>query len=493
MNNMKKILCPYCCETFTSLQVEFRLERPLQEVENGSTQESIPGMGLPFNKTAPVKKSTYGVNLDKKLYDYYKNYLNWTDADAESEARKYGTVRFDLMNPRIHYNSNALKEHGYVTTIEYEGQKLEQRLCPHCHNKLVPEAGKYDIVPISVIGDTNVGKSIYILVLCETLKKQPGVSLLLMGGEEDKEAYEHKMKTLLHEKQVISATNRVKVPPMVFKYSYNMTNVDGSTTRTHKLLVFYDIAGEDCRNAKSLKTNGYHIRASEGILFLVDPTRFHNIQYNIGCKNEIDNSYQLEIFAAINEYLLAHSYSDTVKTPTAFVLAKSDRLKTLPFFQEEPKNALVNGLGEDEVHKGFVDVNTIHSNSLMVEEFLHSIGEDQFCSHRMLFRNSNFFISSSLGNEVGTSASTSIQPFGVLEPFYWIMGQNGHMVNRHFEKETDDKQVPHDVVLYYCADESQESLQNRIDLEKQLIHETYDEKEQSIGGKFMKLLFGNKN
>lgn len=474
---MKEIICPYCCKRFMPSAVDFRLERPIED-ENGqkdSAQESTGGfVNRKSSFTSSSSKKT-GLVRDEKLFKYYKDYLQLSDNDAASNANQLPAIELDMMSPDIRYNVEDYNHFGYVTKIQYKGQTLNQRLCPECHNPVVPNAGKYDMLMISMIGDTNVGKSVYLTVLEQVLKEDKfRGNLSFMGTDEERDMYLSNLTKLLNKKETLSATNRVKIPPMSFLYTYATPD---STEKQYKLIVFCDIAGEDCRQEKTMKKNGYHLAASDGFLFLIDVTRFPGVTHTIEQGSTIENMYQREIFTAINRFMIADTYENTTKIPAAVVLTKCDVLGEVGRVQSTPEfHDILNDTRGKDIHPGFVNTSEFQHLNRVVPDMISELGENELAQNvEDNFASFNYFVASALGKnpeevkreENGQEVTENkikgqIKPYRVAEPFYWLLAKNSCIPYYYYEVQTSNRGETKRIEFYYYENEKP-SLNQRIE------------------------------
>lgn len=483
MKRAKEILCPYCCNRFSTNEVHFRLKKPLLR-ENKAKQEVEKDTDIEFSLTIPnftktsqdkniLEKSNDGRVRDELLYNYYIDYLN-DKAGAEREALQLPSVAFDTMNTEIKFNIKEYNEYGYVNNIIYKNQELDERLCPKCHNKLVDGAGKYEMIMISLIGDTNVGKTVYLRILEEIISEGPfGATLFFMGTKEEHNYYLNGRNKLIQDGMMVDATIG-KVPPLTFQLTYNDPE---SNDRDSIFITFCDIAGEKCRDNQSLREYGKHLRASSGIMFLIDPTRFHKIKNSIGHKGMLDNMYQEDILTAINRFLISGTYDSKSKIPTAVLLTKSDTLKGLEYFtQSEEHKMLVNDIDWMNRHPGYLNEDEIQSINKGVWKFLEAMDEKNFVRKvQDLFVKYGFFINSALGKaptkeEEESGAMTvrgNISPYRVTEAFYWILAESD-LIPRKLTRIYKNRKsgAEKSVFVYYRTSEVMLSVNNRIEAAK---------------------------
>lgn len=475
---MKKVICPYCCKTFMPNQVDFRLMKPaLKTAEAVKTEEA----GYEGYKNAWDKKEAVIGNsvleIDAQLANYYMECLQYTETDAEANAMRLPAVSIDYTdNTKVWFDQKEYQKYGYVTKVKYQGQELDERLCPYCHNRVIFHAGEHEMKLISVIGDTNVGKSIYITMLEKMLQEDLRFkgTMKFMGTPEEKNLYFGKIEELLNKKEMHGATEREKIPPMPFLYQYKTS--DG---KAHSyLIVFCDIAGEDCREKESLRRNGYHLKASSGLLFLIDPTRFQRVKNSIDGENEISQLYQQEIFTAIDQYLIAETHESKIKIPAAIVLTKSDMLKEIGVVRgsEKYQEVLEDAEG-NEKHPGFFDKKVAADLNYIVPGLMADLGAATLCNVvEGSFETYNYFVVSSLGkspqkvevDEHGRERTVKrieghIAPYRVTEPFYWLLSQSGCIPFKYREVLKNKKEEKRVIETYYYEDELDGSFQNRLE------------------------------
>ncbi len=436
MRKGKEILCKYCCSRFMPDEVHFRLKEPLvnQESESEQTEELDLVFGIIGRKkskeTYNSERTADGLILDEKLYHYYKSYMNYDETNARQNAMQLPVIEFDVMNDKIEFNLQEMQEYGYVNRIHYQNQELDSRICPNCHMPLVEGAGKYDMFLFSVIGDTNVGKSVYLRVLEAMIEKGSfNASMFFIGTREEKEYYMRTSHEVIHKRKALEATIG-RVPALTFQLTYD--NV-ATNTRDTVLITFCDIPGEKCRDFEDLQIYGKHLKASSGLMFLIDPTRFMRIRNTIDYAAEIEQTYQMEVVSAINRFLVASTYKKNTDIPTAIMLTKSDTLKNLGYFQEsEERYKIINDPAWNTRHPKYLNTDEIVRIHYGVEHFLNAMDEQDFTRKvRDLFSTYCFFINSSLGRSIQVEEENdfvrnlAINPYRITEALYWMMERNG--------------------------------------------------------------------
>ena len=491
-----EILCPYCCSRFPSNKVHFRLNAPLEDVveeDEEVEEENIFGgaVGRQRGSRKSNRNEKSGKKLDEKLYNYYKEYFN-DEAAARQDAMQYDFVEFDVMNKEIEYNRQEMNEYGYVNRIGYRGQDLTTRLCPNCHKNLVDGAGKFPMYMFSVIGDTNVGKSIYLTVLEAMIEKGAfDATMLFMGTKEEHDYYRGANKRVMQDKKMLKATIG-KVPPLTFQLTYSVEEEGSQKQRKSVLITFCDIPGEMCRDKNNLEIFGAHLRASSGLMFLIDPTRFKGVRNVIDQGAEIDELYQMDVIEAINRFLVSESYEMSTNIPTAIMITKSDTLKSVSFFQEsESHRYLIDDQQWNVRHPNFVNEDEIQKINRGVSEFLNAVDEVAYTRKLGdLFSNFSFFINSALGhapadNEVENIKeeirTAMIRPYRITEAFYWILAENGVLPRRITQVYRNSKSKEEKTIsIYYYENYDKIYINQKI----AVLKEQQKIKDCLLGGKW---------
>ena len=416
-------ICPFCCHRFHPNQADFRIggDRKL---------------------------------LDDNLYNYHVDILHTDTVDAKVNSMQYPFMFFDLADESIFYDESDIEKYGFAQRITFENEKgkvetSDQRLCPNCHNNLPIGYGMRETVLISILGDARSGKSIFLTMLIAELENNPDFvsKLTFIGDKQVRDSfYSNYQRPLFKEHALISSTKRKKIPPYSFNYWYQYKGADGSLEENSIDVIFYDIAGEDLRDESGIRNNGFNIKDSSGLIFLVDPTNFTKLsdlfRYSDSALIEAipeENSTQA-IFDTLYNYFIGF---DMEKSPIPFALAvsKVDLFKyvNFDFFNNKPESRIQHIL-KDEIHQGVVNMPSIKGLHREVRELISHLSEDGIINNAMgCFKNMSCFALSSLGkkpiiekisdpetNETIEKGFVdgSIIPFRVKEPFYWILMRN---------------------------------------------------------------------
>lgn len=187
---------------------------------------------------------------------------------------------------------------------------------------------------IGLIGLTNAGKSIFITVLIETLKKYASVIGITVEPF-DKHTWQTQnfnFETLYHEQKVLNVTHVLdKLPsPMIFHIRFTGHEDAG----IH--LVFYDVSGEDFANQD--KYEGYleYMRHCSGFIWLLDPVSLGLTSTTSKQSVQSGRTLPDNIFQAINSFSRPDDRNKDHR-PIAVCVNKFDRFLAHPALQHEPK------------------------------------------------------------------------------------------------------------------------------------------------------------
>ena len=276
-------LCPYCLEKVEHDKVHFlacsntgdqraKTEAELQ-AENASPEErrrnGLLGLFRPRTEDEQLE-NFWGHRGGRAAYDRYvygrlHGEIRWSNPLVTPENAKQMT--------RSGYERDA---DGFVTAIHdsYAARPEDAfstiRLCPHCHNPLPPEYGRYPIRYIAVVGVTTSGKTVYLAQLTNYMARDVLGTVGLSAAAQEVE-------------NVTRIAADLPLPPATTKETMRRPMYWTINARGHReTLVFYDIAGENCVDAGRMQYYGLYIKHADGIVLLLDPEQFPAIAGYIG-------------------------------------------------------------------------------------------------------------------------------------------------------------------------------------------------------------------
>jgi len=421
------VICPFCCHRFHPNEADFRL----------GGKEKL---------------------LDEHLLSYYLDILQVDSVDAKVNAKQCLAVSLESDKDAITYDPSDIENYGFVQRIIFSDAKgkketSEQRLCPNCHNNLPTGYGMRDTLLISILGDARSGKSVFLTMLIAELENNSDFvsKLTFIGDRQVRESfYETYQKPLLKEHTLISSTKRRKIPPYAFNYWYQYKDESGSIQENTIDIIFYDIAGEDLRDDSGIRNNGFNIKDSSGLIFLVDPTNFSRLadlfRFSDSALIEAipeENSNQA-IFNTLYNYFIGFNREKS-QIPFALAVSKADlfRYVNFDFFNNKPENRIQHIIN-DEIHRGAVNMPSVKGINEEVRELISYLSEDGILNNAIgCFKNVNCFALSSLGKKPSVEKISDpvtnetvekgfidgqLEPFRVKDPFYWILMRNGLML-----------------------------------------------------------------
>jgi len=402
-------------------------------------------------KRGRKKATDNGLVRDEKLFAYFTEILRESEKTATSKSLKFESVT--PYDPFVEGRGEDLKKFGFYSEITFaDGVKQcvsRERLCPNCHNILPVGYGLRETILISIIGDARAGKSVYLTMLINELEKNRDFpsKLSFIGDESTRELiYANYQKPLIEDRILIDSTKRRRIPPFSYNYWYKYRDKTGELLENTIDIIFYDIAGEDMRDDSSIRRNGFNIRDSSGLIFLLDPTNFRSLRdvFMLYDRDIIDaipaaNSIQ-RVFSAMFNYFIGMD-KEKSPIPLALTISKVDLFKfaELDFFSNRPNSRVQTEL-EGETFDGFIDLRINRGINLEVKELLSYLNEDSVIHNAYgCFKHMSCFAVSSLGRKPITEKISDPEtnetiehgyvdgepePFRVKDPFYWVLLKN---------------------------------------------------------------------
>ncbi|GHT21148.1 hypothetical protein FACS189419_01570 [Planctomycetales bacterium] len=324
---------------------------------------------------------------------------------------------------------------NYNTTFQGQGgvcpkcqRTTSIRACPICHTSLPPGINNLQNAVFAVVGASSTGKSHYIAVLLDQLKKLYGKfnwSLTALNDETMSLYREKYYNPLFYEHKTIGTTQGARGNADVKKPLVYLLNIYG--TDKSVVLAFFDAAGEDLRNSDNMSVMNKYIAYSSGIILLLDPLQIENIRGKIHSSNMLEQSLTAHQNDMLNNIILLHkrihyNNSSTKQIPLAVVLSKIDLLQQIlaeEFFRfEEPIKH----------PKGAINIEELNSNSGWIKRWLENEGAECIQLHKEF--TTSFFAVSALGGDPKKIDGTDVIPGGpkpmhVEDPFLWLLYKNG--------------------------------------------------------------------
>lgn len=240
------IVCPYCFSKFSPEEVVFRAAHHRDDDED------------------------YALGEDAKLNRYRERFGLDTVFDMEAVLSPY-----DVPEEHRIYSDNIV-----MGLNDRYGVMTRRRLCPHCHNELPVTAGKAPSNIISIIGASQVGKSVYMTSLIHTLQHYTAdhfdAACMPLNAEISRRFRADYEEPLFERGDLLDSTQKEKLQePFIFQFVFK------DEDKAPLTLVFFDVAGEGMVEQDYLGLHGQHIKNSAGILFMVDPLQIRSIRDKI--------------------------------------------------------------------------------------------------------------------------------------------------------------------------------------------------------------------
>ena len=393
------IVCPYCFEKFSTDSVLFRASHS--------------------NASPEFKK-----RIDPVLNNYRSKFK--LDDLSELNAVIYPE---DMPDGRKRFVDNRV----LIEIIDDMNIATDDRLCPYCHNSLPKSSGRAPTNIISIVGAAQVGKSVFISSLINTLQDRVadnfGASILPLNLETNRNYIENFRNPMYRNNILLEPDQKIdKIAPMLFDFVFK------EEQKLPLLLVFFDMAGEGMMDTEYLKIYASHIKNSSGIIFLVDPLQIDSINRKISEVNDEDFEQWLSEGLKITEpsdgitslyenFIAGNSGSET-EIPTAVALTKSDLLKGLRGeYLHENSNIFT-----DYEHKKYFNLSEFYNIDGEVGRFIEAVDKPFADSVRGRFKDVGYFAISSIGsNPKKGKIEEIIQPVRVCEPFLWLLYKLGYI------------------------------------------------------------------
>jgi len=288
-------------------------------------------------------------------------------------------------------------------------------------------------LPIALLGARASGKSNYIGVLINEIKKKMtgpfNCSLSMASSQESKQAYNELYYRPLYESgYTVKATDYGEVPPLIFPLRF--TNAKNKVVST-VALTFYDTAGENLDDEKAMHVFNRYITNAKGIILLLDPLQVPKIR-DLLSKNGFTAlpKQKSEIYNVLSTIISVirnvRNIKEQIHIPLALVFTKIDVLEQYNLL---PENSCLKEESEHIKHGAFIRSDFENTN-IEMQALIDNWIDGELLSYIKQFKRYSFFGVSSLGgnpiNDGTRIDSHGIRPRRVLDPFLWLLNENGY-------------------------------------------------------------------
>ena len=277
--------------------------------------------------------------------------------------------------------------------------------CPVCGEDGVPlrypiEYAAHPAVPVSIVGLTAHGKTVFIDALITHLERRvrwPRFSCqwLDQSGMQESRA---RLRELREHGRIPDATNAVFRRPQVIRLG-GVPRVGGSQ------LLFYDTGGEAFRDTELLRDAGRYVRHSPAVLWLVSLT-------------ELEYPEELTDLLTVYAQAMAEMGGDTRQQSVVLVITKGDLLLDRPDLPPAARDFLL----DDDLDPGGEAWGRLWRLSDALEGWLRTTEHRPVVNHlRSQFRAARFCILSAQGAAArDQTLEMDLMPRGVLAPLFWL-------------------------------------------------------------------------
>ena len=313
-------------------------------------------------------------------------------------------------------------------------QLSRKRLCPACHMELPHTTGKFRNLIFAVIGAKEAGKSHYLAVLIEQIRKSVGpANDMLLTPLDDatirryrNDFYDplYRQGTVIRGTVSALADRRVQVP-LVYTLTFSGKDLFGRRCiKGLVTLVFFDTAGEDLDDQDTINTVNKYIYRSDGIILLLDPLQLDRVRDRLDGSVPLPsrNTDTADIVARVTHLIQQGRKLPAdakIPTPIAVAFSKFDAVEPLVDPQMQ-LNAESNHLGGYDL----ADFNAINSEmQALLAEWDGNVIQQQV---RDLYKRFGFFGLTALGcNPQGDKKVPRVLPRRVEDPFLWLLHCHG--------------------------------------------------------------------
>ena len=310
-------------------------------------------------------------------------------------------------------------------------QDARKRLyCPTAPDREIPTGFLTNqSLPIALLGAKASGKSNYIAVLINEIRKKMtsrfNCTLDINCSEESKRHYDNNYyDPLFHQARVVEASDKGVIPPLIFPLRF-MDNRNRITKVA--ALTFYDTAGENFDSDDDILVFNRYIPNSKGIILLLDPLQVPAIRKRLEGKMPLpaQNTDAVEILSRVIENIRAiKNIKGNINIPIALVFTKMDALETHGLL---PEGSCLS-YESDHLKFGAFSKSDFENTKIEMETLLENWVDDEIQQMLKQFSKYAIFGVTSLGAiPLNNRISSTINPRRVLDPLLWVLSENKYI------------------------------------------------------------------
>lgn len=307
------------------------------------------------------------------------------------------------------------------------------RFCPMRSQKgkmfEIPERVSENTFSIALIGAKQSGKSNYIAVLVNEIKKKMSRNFdcsLIFCNQQTNDTYQNTYYKPLYENAItVKGTDaNDDAPPLIYSIDFYKSN----KIRNSITVSLYDTAGENLDNENNMLCNNQYISNANGIIILLDPLQLPSIRKKLEGKVELSdqNSDTTDILGrVINLIKEQKKIKGNINIPIALAFTKID---VLAKYDALPDESCLRNQSEHIAKGGFVRTDFEETNREIIA-LLENFMADEIEQLLKQFTKYSFFGVSSLGENPtgGVKLSGEPNPIRVLDPLLWLLSINKYI------------------------------------------------------------------
>jgi GTPase SAR1 family protein len=312
-------------------------------------------------------------------------------------------------------------------------EAAKQLFCDAIKKEIPMEFLSMKSLPIALLGAKATGKSNYIGVLINEIKKKMtspfNCSLSMTCSKESKETYDEMYyRPLYKEGVIIRGTDaQIEVPPLIFPLRFMDTK---NKITNMAALTFYDTAGENLNSKDDMNKFNRYITNAHGIILLLDPLQVPKIRKDLSANGFTalpeQNTEIYDVLSIIIDVIRGvKNIKGQIEIPLALVFTKIDVL--------DQHNVLPETccLKEESEHakRGAFLTSDFENTNIQMRDLIENLLDDDLVGHIRQFKRHSFFGVSSLGGNPtnGKIDGNGIRPRRVLDPLLWLLAENKYI------------------------------------------------------------------
>lgn len=293
----------------------------------------------------------------------------------------------------------------------------------------IPERACGNTFSIALIGAKESGKSNYIAVMVNEIKKKMSRNMdcsLIFCNQQTNDIYLNTYYNPLYEHATtVKGTDANEdAPPLIYSIDFYKANKVHNTIT----MSLYDTAGENLDNENSMLCNNQYISNASGIIILLDPLQLPTIRKKLEGKVELpeQNSDITDILSrVINLIKEQKKIKGNIDIPVALAFTKMDVLSKYDVIPDESCLRMQS----EHIAKGSFVKSDFEETNREIIALLENFMADEVEQLLKQFTRYSFFGVSSLGeNPVGgVKLSGEPNPIRVLDPLLWLLSINKYI------------------------------------------------------------------